>query len=376
MTTAFNTFVPMGNQQKIVVTVSNDLSTDQRVRKMCSTLHGKGYDIILLGRLKKDSLAIDRPYKVKRFKLWFNKGALFYANLNIRLFFYLLFSKYDRIHANDLDTLLPAYLISVLRSKPLVYDSHEIFTEVPEIQGRWVKNIWSWIENSIFPKLDSIITVNRSIANYYGEKFKKKLLVIRNIPEGKNVTIQCSRKELSLPENKYIIISQGSGINVDRGNEELLQAVENLDDVLLLFVGSGDAIPVLKKQSDEKGLNDKVRFIDRMPYEEMIKYTACADLGISFDKPTNLNYLYSLPNKVFDYISAGTPILASDLPEVATIISTYKVGSILADINPRIISEGIKKMRLKEKDVWDNALKIAATELTWENEVVVLKKFY
>ena len=80
----------MGNQQRIVVSVSNDLSTDQRVRKMCASLQERGYDITLLGRLKRDSLPIDRPYKVKRFPLAFEKGALFYASLNMRLFFYLL----------------------------------------------------------------------------------------------------------------------------------------------------------------------------------------------------------------------------------------------------------------------------------------------
>ena len=93
MTVAFNTFVAMVNQQKIVVTVSNDLSTDQRVRKMCHSLQKRGYDILLVGRELKNSLPIDRPYRTKRFRLWFNKGGLFYANLNIRLFFYLLYSK-------------------------------------------------------------------------------------------------------------------------------------------------------------------------------------------------------------------------------------------------------------------------------------------
>jgi glycosyltransferase involved in cell wall biosynthesis len=376
MTVAFNTFVPMGNQQKIIVTVSNDLSTDQRVRKMCNSLLKKGYEIELLGRVQKKSLPIDRPYKVKRFKLFFNKGALFYANLNIRLFFYLLFHRFDRIHANDLDTLLPALIISKFKGKKLVYDSHEIFTEVPEIQGRWVKKIWQWIENFSFHRLNNIITVNQSIADFYEKKFGKEIQVIRNIPEARTLDLNKDRTSLSLPENPYIVISQGSGINIDRGNEELLESIKLLDDVLLLFVGSGDAIPRLKELSKTLDIQSKVRFIDRMPYEKMINYTACADLGISFDKASNLNYLYSLPNKIFDYISAGTPILASNLPEVSNIINTYGVGLLIENITAKEIANGITEMRSKKADYWDDSLAKASKELTWESESKALNMFY
>jgi glycosyltransferase involved in cell wall biosynthesis len=376
MTMAFNTFVAMGNQQKIVVIVSNDLSTDQRVRKMCHSLQKRGYDICLVGRKLNNSLPIDRPYQVKRFQLWFNKGGLFYANLNISLFFYLLFSKYDRIHANDLDTLLAAFIVSKLRNKPLVYDTHEIFTEVPEIQGRWAKKVWQYIENTIFPHLEMIITVNKSISEFYGKRFSKEIRVIRNIPEKLSNTTFPSRKELGLPENKFIVIAQGSGINIDRGNEELLLSMEHLKDVLLLFVGSGDAIPGLKKLALDLKLDDKVIFIDRMPYEKMMNYTANADLGISLDKASNLNYLFSLPNKVFDYIHAGIPILASQLPEVSFIINNYQVGSIIEEVDPNEIIKGIENMRLKSKHEWQKALAFASSELTWERESEALNDFY
>ncbi len=376
MTMAFNTFVAMGNQQKIVVTVSNDLSTDQRVRKMCHSLQKKGYDICLVGRELKNSLPIDRPYFVKRFRLWFNKGGLFYANLNIRLFFYLLFSKYDRIHANDLDTLLAAFIVSKLRNKPLVYDTHEIFTEVPEIQGRWAKKVWQSIENSIFPRLEMIITVNNSIADFYAKRFSKKIRVIRNIPEKLSNPIFLSRKDLGLPENKFIVIAQGSGINIDRGNEELLLSIEHLKDVLLLFVGSGDAIPTLKKLALNLNLGERVLFIDRMPYEKMMNYTANADLGISLDKASNLNYLFSLPNKIFDYIHAGIPILASQLPEVSFIINNYQVGTIIEEVDPNEIMKGIENMRTKSKHEWLKALEFASSELTWERESEALNDFY
>ena len=369
----------MVNQQKIVVLVSNDLSTDQRVRKMCNSLINLDYSIELIGRRLPDSKPLKRTYKTKRFKLWFNKGGLFYANLNIRLFFYLLFLKYDRIQANDLDTLLPAYLISRLRKKPLVYDTHEIFTEVPEIQGRWVKNVWIFIENSIFPKLKYVITVNQSIADFYQQKFKRiDIKVIRNIPEKQSIEKTQSRKDLELPTDQFVLIVQGAGINVDRGTEEVLLSLKYLSEVILLIVGSGDAVPELKKMAVTEQLEDRVIFIPRLPYEQMMQYTMNSDLGISVDKPTSLNYEFSLPNKIFDYIRAGIPMLVSDLVEVAAVIKEYKIGRIIEKVEPMEIADAVKKFQddSDSSDQLKENLKTASINLIWENDAKVLKEFY
>ena len=152
-------------KRKIIVSVTNDLTYDQRVGKVCMSLHNQGYEICLVGRLLKDSAQIDRPYSVKRFKLLFNQGFLFYAFFNLRLFIFLLFSKGDIYHANDLDTLLANWLASKIKKKKLVYDTHEYFTGVPEIQDRpSVKKVWEAIEKKIFPTLKHVFTVNSSIA--------------------------------------------------------------------------------------------------------------------------------------------------------------------------------------------------------------------
>jgi glycosyltransferase involved in cell wall biosynthesis len=369
----------MDNQQKIVVLVSNDLSTDQRVRKMCNSLIKLGYSIELIGRKFPDSKPLNRPYKTKRFRLWFNKGALFYANLNIRLFFYLLFSKYDRIQANDLDTLLPAYLISKLRSKPLVYDTHEIFTEVPEIQGRWVKKVWVSLENNLFPKIKYLITVNQTIADFYKQKFNRDdIMVIRNIPEKQSILKTKSRTDLNLPSDRFILIVQGAGINVDRGIEEVVLSLKHLDQILLLIVGGGDAIPRLKEMVSKDNLSDKVMFIQRLPYDQMMQYTMNSDLGISVDKPTSLNYEFSLPNKIFDYIRAEIPLLVSNLIEVTGIVENYEIGIIINTVEPLEIAravEGFKenvdlKMRMKEN------LKKASDAVAWENDAKVLENIY
>ena len=365
-------------KRRVIVSVTNDLSTDQRVKKVCESLLKLDLEILLIGRNLRDSENIKRPYKCLRMNLLFNKGALFYAEYNLRLFIVLLFSKVDVYHSNDLDTLLANYLASILRRKPIVYDSHEYFTGVPEIQNKTlVKKVWTTIENHIFPKLKYIFTVNQSIASLYEKQYGKKLKVIRNIPRKKVWTINKSKQELDLPENKRIIITQGAGINTDRGMEEALEAMLFLKDVCFVIIGNGDVIPKLKKRTLELNLEKSIIFKDKMPYEEMMLFTQHAEIGLSLDKNTNINYKLSLPNKIFDYIHAGVPILASKIKEVEAVITKHKIGLFIDNQEPKHIAQQIKRAldeNLKFK--YRMNIKNAALQFNWENEEKHLVEVY
>ena len=173
--------------QRIVVSVTNDLITDQRVHKVCSTLVGMNFDVLLIGRKLQSSLPLSRNYKTSRMKLLFNSGFLFYAEYNFRLFFRLLFLKKDILLSNDLDTLLPNFLISKLLRKKLVYDSHELFTEIPELIDRpRVQYFWRKIERMTLPKVKNCYTVSSSIASYYKDTYDSDFEVIRNVPYKKS----------------------------------------------------------------------------------------------------------------------------------------------------------------------------------------------
>lgn len=362
-----------------VVSVINDLVTDNRVNKTCLTLIECDFEVVLIGRELPSSLPVPNwPFKAIRMQLLFLKGPLFYFFFNLRLFFKLLFKKADLLYANDLDTLLPNYLVAKLRSIPLIYDSHELFCEVPELLHSPTKRkIWQKIESHIVPKLKTCITVNNSIAGIFEEKYKVKFNVIRNISDATSEFKPLSKKELGLPEDKKIILLQGAGINIDRGSEELIDAMKFVENAVLYIIGSGDVWKILELKVKEQNLKDKIKLINKIPKKELMHYTYNADIGLSIDKNSNLNYYYSLPNKIFDYIQAGTPILASKLPEIEKIIAQYKIGDFIDDHQPQSIAKKINEMLASQllKEYKENT-KVAANELNWANEKQKLKAIF
>ena len=364
----------------VIVSVINDLSTDQRVDKVCQSLTEMGTEVMLVGRKLNNSLPLtQRSYSTLRMRLFFNKGPLFYSEFNLRLFFLLFFRKADILVSNDLDTLLSNYIVSKIKNIPLIYDSHEYFTEVPELVNRKrVQKIWKSIEKRIYPKLKDVITVNDSIADLYEKEYGLRPKVVRNIPKSNRVTITKTRKELGLPEDKFILILQGSGINIDRGAEEMVEAMTHIEEAVLLIVGSGDVIDMLKRKVNELSINNKVIFKPKQHYDELMQYTANADLGLTLDKDTNLNYRFSLPNKLFDYIHAGIPVLASPLPEIIKIIDHYKIGDFIPSHHPKMIAQKVNEIidNRAVVDDWKKNLNLAVRELSWETEEHVLKEVY
>jgi len=362
----------------IMVSVISELTTDQRVIRISSTLQEMGFDVKLIARKFSDSLPLDNyNFKAKRIRCFFRKGFMQFAEFNTKLFFHLLFCKTDYLLANDLDSLVPNYVISILRGKKIFYDTHEYYTGVPELKNSVVKKgIWKFFENWIFPKLKVVYTVNESIKRLYTEEYGNKISVIRNVP----VSIEI--EPIPKPEkwkDKIILLIQGVGIHPNRGGLQLLEMMKFLpENYYLVYIGGGGEWNTILNKRKEWGLENKVEMINKMPPLQLKQYTQLAHLGFSLDGAENINYLYNLPNKIFDYMHAGVPIMATPIPEVKTIIEQYQCGICFKSQDTKeMASEIIALMECPEcyQRIRENAI-LASKELCWENEKNKLISIY
>ncbi len=361
----------------IYSSVTTDLVTDNRVDKMCTSLGKMGYRVVLTGRRYKDSQVLaPRDYETHRMPLWFRKGPLFYAEFNVRLFFRLLFARADVLLANDLDTLPANVLAGKLKRIPVVYDSHELFTGVPELVDRpRVRKIWQWIEAKCLPHISLAFTVSPSIAEHYHQEYGIPFRVVRNLPvksthpEKPEYPISESTPD---PNDKPVIIYQGA-LNKGRGLESAIRAMEFLPEARLVIAGAGDIEQELKKMASQITTGN-VSFTGRLESGQLKQLTRTARLGISVEEDLGLNYRYALPNKLFDYIQARIPVVVSDLPEMRRIVETYNIGMIATSNQPQTLASHFRSALFVSsmRNEWLRGLKRAASELTWEKEEQVL----
>jgi glycosyltransferase involved in cell wall biosynthesis len=163
-----------------------------------------------------------------------------------------------------------------------------------------------------------------------------------------------------------------------RGIEAAIRAMQFLDGAELWLAGDGDLTTQLKQMVEGLKLGDKVKFLGRLPLNELHAVTFQADLGISLEEDLGLNYRFALPNKLFDYIQAEVPVLVSNLPEMRRIVEHYQIG-VIAETHQRKELAEIMKTALfdqEKRQVWKQNLPKAAKELCWENEEEVLKQVY
>lgn len=370
----------MKQKNRVFLAVTNDLVVDNRMHKVATSLTKWGWKVTLTGRKLPYSQPLTRPYATRRMRLAFNKGPLFYAEYNIRLFFLLLFTPCDLIVANDLDTLPACHIAAVIRRKPLIYDSHEYFTEVAELVNRpRVKKIWTRIEKRILPRLKQTSTVCNSIAMAYKSLYGIEMKVIRNVPFRRTKTEAMplpTHIESLLPQKHPLILYQGA-LNVGRGIEHVIAAMPFVKQAVFCIAGKGDIEESLINQVNALNLSERVVFVGRIPAEELHHLTSRAAIGIVLQEDMGLSYRYVLPNRLFDFIQARIPVLVSNLPEMRHIVDKYRIGLIAESHEPMYLAQKIEEMLDMGSSRFCYAdLECAADELCWENEELILHQLY
>ena len=365
----------LNSKKKIFVAVTNDISTDQRVHKISNYLVRKNFDVLVYGRVLSTTFSLKRTYQIQRKKHLFNYHFLFYAEYNFRLFFKLLFYKCDVILANDLDTLPACFFASKFKKTKLVYDSHELFSEGPELQGRnFVKGFWRVLENFFLPKIKKSYTVSQSIADYYNTKHKANFGVVKNVPLLQREIVKVDAK---FPTKYKTVLYQGV-LNPGRGIKPMIKALHLLENVDLIIIGYGKVEVALQQFVKDELLESRVHFLGRIPHEELPNYTKLATIGMVLEEPLGLSFEYSLPNKLFDYIHAELPIICGNLPEIKNIVETHKVGVVVENYEPKSIAKEIQNL-LENKELYQQ-IKLnqqkAKNEFCWEKEQQILDNYF
>ena len=356
--------------KKIIFTVTNDLNYDQRMQRICGSLGDAGYEVLLVGRKLKASLPLqNKNYKQQRLNCWFTRGKSFYAEFNIRLFFFLLFSKADCICAIDLDTILPCFYAAKIKGIKSVYDAHEYFSQLDEVITRPnIYRFWHRIERKMIPKFKNGYTVCDSLAEEFKKNYKANYKVIRNVP------LLAARPEQV--NSQDVILYQGA-VNKGRGLDKLALAMQNVN-AQLWVCGHGNFFEEMKSVVHTNGLSGKIIFHGMLEPETLKKKALQSCIAINPFERTGLNQYLSLSNKFFDYIHAGIPQVTMNYPEYRTINDQYEVAVLIDDLDPGTIANAINKL-LDDKELYSqvkqNCLK-ARKELNWQNEKDKLLNFY
>lgn len=357
---------------RIIFTVTNDLSFDQRMQRIAGSLQLNGHKVTLVGRKRKQSIPLtNTPFQQVRLPCFWEKGPFFYIEFNIRLLLFLLSKSTDYVCAIDLDTILPCLATSVIKKTKRVYDAHEYFTEQKEIIRRpAIQRVWKTIEQFAVPYFQQGYTVNTQLATLFREQYGVNYAVIRNIP---------IKYPLEKIENQHIgnfIIYQGA-VNEGRCFEQLIPAMKWVNAPLYI-VGTGNFMEQVAELIHYYQLEHKVFLKGSLPPDQLRLLTRKATIGVTLFEPNGINQYYSLANRFFDYMMAGIPQICVNYPLYAELNQQYGFAELIPDIHPLTIGEALNKLLTNAvvyEQLRQNCLK-AREVLHWENEAGLLTQFY
>lgn len=362
----------MKSQTSISFCIFSDISYDQRMLRICGALQEEGYDVMVYSR---NATSDGYIFNCKNIECKSTTGILAYMEYNIKLFFALWQDQSKIICAVDLDTILPTFIISTLKNKIAVYDAHEYFVESPELDGRnMVQWVWRIIARLTIPKIKYKYTVNKALAFVLARRYGGEWGVVRNVPR------LSSKHELNDAKNigeQKIILYQGV-INVGRGLEEMIDAMTLLPWARLLIAGDGDILHDLKRQVQEKGLENQVKFLGKLKPQDLLTITKQAWVGINLLNTENLNYYYSLANKYFDYMQAAVPCISMNTEVYRSINDVHNTAILVDDLERDTLVKVFDDLYIdqnKYKLLHSNCKK-AALIYHWDNEKQGLVKIY
>lgn len=285
---------------------------------------------------------------------------------------------YDIYHSNDLNTLPQGYVCAKwrIKKKPLIYDSHEVQTSRTGYDSPW----YGRLEKFFIKRIDTMIVENHTRAKYNEELYGFYPNVLHNYPSLEIQQVDGKvdlHKMLDLPPDEKILLYQG-GIQTGRGLEKLVEAYPKFKEGTLVFIGDGKIKTELQRMVKERGLEDGIRFIPKVPVKELPKYTRNAYLGFQVLNNVCFNHWSASSNKLFEYIMNEVPVVASNFPEIKKVVDENKIGITIDPHNPDEIAKAVNYLleHPDKRDLFSRNCKNARKKYNWEIEQENLLKVY
>ncbi len=356
---------------------------ERRILNQIETAAQLGYQVQVYALGRPGEMKIERRDKFllqRVFTLFYRGGPIKFISINIQLFFLLLSQKYDLLHCHDLWVLPAAASISWLRHSALIYDAHEYYAGLEIFRKKRLSRfLWLLTERIAIKQVQILLTVSEKLGERFRNRYPslKQIKIIRNLPRYERVDSSLVQFRIRKNEDK-IVIYHGH-FKPGRGLENLIHAVAmTTAKVKLYLIGNGELEPVLKNLVLAKHQQERIFFHDFIPTTELISTSAQGDIGVVLFEPNSLNYAAALPNKFFEYIMAGLPVLCSSIETFTYYINKYNFGLCVDPDDVEALSRAIVKIITNEDQlkVWKkNALR-AAEELNWDNEEKKLIQIY
>ncbi len=380
---------------RICMHVLMPLGIDIRVEREARTLSDQGYAVTVVDlagenvpplvevdeRIQIKHLPVTRNFTITRFRRWTTLRA---AALFVRGVFTLLRTPADIYHAHDVNALPATYVAARLKRKPLIYDAHELPLAEISVKARWVQRLSRVVLRHIVPRCTEVITVSPPIVRVLQEEYgARRVTLVRNIPWYQSVAPNnILREHLGLAAETRILLFQGN-LGANRALDLLVRAARFLRPgivIVLLGPPRPEVQSVLAALIVSEGVAERVRVLPPVPYAELLQWTAGADMGLALFRPDySFNVRWCLPNKLFEYLMAGLPVLASSLDVVREVLEKEGVGRIVEDMTPVGIAAAMNELLADEeglRQMHQRALALVRRSLCWEQEQRQLLELY